>query len=93
MSRFSIVRYNDSQIRGTLMAISIAKLKANIYNILDDIIRTGQPVDIERRGKKLRILSLSTQHAQESKLHKLIARPEAIVGSPDDFTHLDWSHE
>jgi hypothetical protein len=75
------------------MAISITELRANIYNIVDDIIKTGQPVDIERSGKKLRILQVEAQTQVAGKLNKLIARPEAISGSPEDFTHIDWSHE
>lgn len=75
------------------MAISITELRANIYNIVDDIIKTGQPVDIERAGKKLRILSINDGQNYTGKLNKLIARPEAISGSPEDFTHIDWSHE
>jgi hypothetical protein len=75
------------------MLISVTELRANIYNIVDDVLRTGQPVDIERGGKKLRIMPISNEAAVTGKLNKLIARPEAITGSPEDFTHIDWSHE
>lgn len=77
------------------MTISATKLRANIYNIIDNIIKTGHPIDIERAGKKLRISLVSSNKPKdgEGKLSKLIPRPEAITGSPEDFTHIDWSHE
>jgi hypothetical protein len=50
-------------------------------------------VDIERAGRKLRIVPISSKTALTGKFNRLIQRPEAIVGSPDDFTHIDWSHE
>lgn len=75
------------------MSISITKLRANIYNILDEVIKTGKPVEITRAGKKLKIISIADTAQIERKLDKLIARHEAIIGSPEDFTHIDWSHE
>lgn len=76
------------------MAISVTELRTNIYNIVDEIIKTGQPVDIERAGKRLRILPLNNDYQTETgKLNRLISRPEVITGSPEDFTHIDWSHE
>ena len=28
-----------------------------------------------------------------SKLDRLISRPDAIVGDPDDLVEMDWTHE
>ena len=73
------------------MTMTVTELRANIYKIMDNIVKTGQPIDIERSGKKLRIIPIN--NPPEGKLNRLIARPEAITGSPEDFTHLDWSQE
>lgn len=74
------------------MTITVTELRSNIYKIMDNILTTGQPVEIERAGKILRIIPLVDRHP-ESKLNRLISRPEAITGSPEDFTHFDWSDE
>lgn len=75
------------------MAISLTELRANIYNIVDEIIKTGQPIEIERAGITLRIVPVENTYQPEGKMNKLIARHEVITGSPEDFTHIDWSHE
>lgn len=76
------------------MAISVTQLRANIYKIVDEIIETGQPIDIEREGMTLRIIPL--QHARlvkANKLERLIQRREVMTSSPEDYVHIDWSDE
>ena len=76
-----------------MMPITVTELRADIYNIMDNILKTGQPIEIERSGRKLRIVPYENRHQAAGKLSQLILRPEAITGSPEDFTHIDWSHE
>jgi len=38
------------------MAMSASELRQNIYNLLDEVLETGIPLEIERKGKKLRIV-------------------------------------
>jgi len=71
------------------MPISLTKLRADLYHIVDQVIETGIPVDIERNGKKVRIVAVE----KKSKLANLKPHPGTIVGNPDDFIHLDWSSE
>jgi hypothetical protein len=76
------------------MSISITQLRANIYNIVDDIIKTEQPVEIERDGVKLRIIAIHPEHpVKTKKIERLIARKEIMVGDPEDYVHIDWSDE
>jgi antitoxin (DNA-binding transcriptional repressor) of toxin-antitoxin stability system len=76
------------------MAISVTQLRANIYNIVDEIIKAGQPVDIERHGIMLRIMRVSAEYPLTvKKLDRLISRKEVMVGIPEDYVHTDWSHE
>jgi len=63
-------------------------LRENIYRILDEILETGVPVDIERKGKLLRIAAVEPR----SKLASLKSR-DLIVGDPEDLVHVDWSEE
>lgn len=76
------------------MPISVTQLRANIYNIVDEIISTGSPVDIERGGVTLRMMAISGKQASNTKkLDRLISRPDVMVNPPEDYVHIDWSHE
>ena len=37
------------------MALTATELRKNIYKLLDEILETGNPLEIERKGKRLRI--------------------------------------
>ena len=71
------------------MPISLTKLRADLYQIVDQVIETGLPVDIERNGKKIRIMALE----KKSKLNNIKQHPGTIVGNPEELVHLDWSLE
>lgn len=71
------------------MPISLTKLRTDLYNIVDQVIETGLPVDIERNGKIVRIIALE----QKSKLQYLKSHPGTMVGDPEEFVHLDWSED
>jgi prevent-host-death family protein len=71
------------------MPISLTKLRADLYKIVDQVIETGIPVEIDRNGKKVRIIAVE----QKSKLENLTPHPGTMVGDPEGFVHLDWSHE
>jgi antitoxin (DNA-binding transcriptional repressor) of toxin-antitoxin stability system len=73
------------------MKVTASKLRQDIYNILDNVLNTGTPVEIERKGKTLKIVAVDAPHA--SKLARLVPHPEALVGDPEDLVHLDWSGE
>ena len=70
------------------MRIKASKLRENIYRILDQVLETGVPVEIERRGKVLKIVC----EEPPSKLARLVPR-DYLRGSPEDLVHLDWSDE
>ncbi len=69
------------------MKLTATKLRENIYAILDQILATGEPVEIERHGRTLRLQPVDTG----SRLDRLVSRPDYIIGDPDDFVELDWS--
>ena len=71
--------------------ITASKLRENVYRILDEILETGVPVEINRRGKKLKIVR--ADEVTSSRLDNLIERPHAIVGDPEDLVHIDWSKQ
>ncbi len=62
------------------------ELRKNIYKILDQVLETGQPVEIKRRGSVLRIVPAEPV----DKFQRLTSRPEVIQGDPEDLVHLEW---
>jgi len=71
------------------MKITASKLRENIYKILDQVLETGAPVDIERRGRRLRIVPADAP--PRGKLDRLRPHPKTIAGDPEALVHLDWS--
>ncbi len=71
------------------MTISVTKLRANLYEIVDRVIETGVPVEIERKGERVRLEPAKPK----SKLQKLAKNPDTIVGDPEAIVHMDWSAE
>jgi hypothetical protein len=70
------------------MVVKPSRLRANLYRLLDHVLRTGEPIEIDRGGKKLLIVPKE----KPAKLNNL-ARRDVIVGDPEDLVHLDWSKE
>ncbi len=71
------------------MILTASKLRSDIYRILDHVLETGEPVEIERNGRRLRIVADDAP----TRLGRLIARPDVAVGDMEDFVHLDWSDD
>lgn len=74
-------------VLGSNMGITASKLRENVYRILDDVLATGVPVEIERNGRVLRIMAVDGPSTAD----RLVRRPDVVVGDSEDFVHLDWS--
>jgi hypothetical protein len=70
------------------MVVKPSRLRADLYRLLDRVLRTGEPIEIDRGGKKLMIVAKE----KRSWLSNLVRR-DVIVGDPEDLVHLDWSEE
>jgi len=68
--------------------ISASKLRSNIYRILDGVLETGVPVEIERNGRLLRIIA----EEAPSRLAGLDCH-DYLVGDPEAIVQMDWSDE
>ena len=71
------------------MAITASELRQNIYRLLDDVLETRVPLEIERKGQRLRIAPAESLE----KLDQLEEHPDFIIGDPEDLVHMDWSSE
>ncbi|MBC8509788.1 MAG: type II toxin-antitoxin system Phd/YefM family antitoxin [Chloroflexi bacterium] len=72
-----------------MKTITPTELRANIYNLLDEILNTGIPLEIKKGDKKLKIVPVD----HVDKLKNLIHRPEAIQGDPEELVEINWADE
>jgi antitoxin (DNA-binding transcriptional repressor) of toxin-antitoxin stability system len=70
------------------VVVKPSQLRANLYRLLDRVLRTGEPIEIDRAGQKL----LLVPKEKRGKLHNLTRR-DVITGDPEDLVHLNWSKE
>jgi antitoxin (DNA-binding transcriptional repressor) of toxin-antitoxin stability system len=68
--------------------VTASKLRENVYKLLDEVLETGEPLEVVRKGRKLRIVA----EKRGSKLSRLKKR-DFIIGDPDDLVHIDWAKE
>jgi hypothetical protein len=78
-----------TKTEGNVLATTASKLRANVYRMLDEVLETGQPLEIERNGRTLVI----APKEQQSIWDRLPRREGFIVGDPDELIHIDWSSE
>ena len=72
-----------------MKSVTPTQLRADIYNLLDEVLETGIPLEIRKGGKKLKIVALETV----DKFQNLEFRPEAIKGSPEELAEISWENE
>jgi Antitoxin Phd_YefM, type II toxin-antitoxin system len=67
--------------------VTVSELRRNIYQLLDQVLDSGVPLEIERKGRRLHIVP-----EPHDKLDNL-KRRDCLVGDPEDIVHMDWSQE
>jgi hypothetical protein len=72
-----------------MKTVTPTQLRADIYNILDEVLETGVPIEIKRGDKKLKIVPQETA----DKFKNLRYRPELIKGDPEELAELSWEDE
>ena len=72
-----------------MKTITVTELRGNIYNLLDEVLNTGISIEINKGGKKLKIMPAE----KANKLQNLISRPNVIKGNPDDLVGISWEKE
>ena len=65
------------------MSISLTALRQQLFNIVDQVIETGIPVEINRKGYTVKIVL----DDQKSKLANLSPH-DCIMGDPDELIDL-----
>ena len=70
------------------MIVTPSTLRQNIYRLLDQVIETGIPIEVKRKGIILKIIPSK----KKDKLENLKER-NIINCEPDELVHIDWSSE
>ena len=70
------------------MVITASTLRGNIYRLLDQVIESGQPLEIERKGSLLKIIP----EDRPAKMSRLI-KHRCLQGDPQSIVDIDWSDE
>jgi hypothetical protein len=68
------------------MAYSATKLRQNLYNILDSVIENGVPVEIERKGHILKIVS-----EKKKSIWEKLETHQIVKGDSEELVSIDWS--
>jgi hypothetical protein len=79
--------------------ITVTELRSDLYNKIDHVIATGLPLEIERKGHIVKIVSVdskvmtdvTTAPNRPSKFSRLVSRDNVINGDPADIVHINWS--
>ncbi len=71
------------------MKVTSTQLRQNIYKLLDEVLSTGVPLEIERNGKMLKIIA----ETPSSKLKNITPMKNLINCKPEELENIDWSKE
>jgi prevent-host-death family protein len=69
--------------------VTLTELSNNIEHLLDEVLETGIPIEINKNGKLLKIVSVE----KNDKLKNLIFKTDVIQGNPDDLVNISWEQE
>ncbi len=72
-----------------MKTVTPTELRMNIYNLLEEVLRTGVPIEIKKGDRLLKIVPVE----KANKLQNLVSRPEAIQGDPEELAALSWEAE
>lgn len=72
-----------------MRTITVTELRGNIYKLLDEVLDTGIPIEINKGARKLRIIPVT----KADKFQNLVSRPNVIKGNPDDLADISWESE
>jgi hypothetical protein len=71
--------------------LTASTLRENVYRVLDQVLDTGVAVEIERRGRRLRIVPAGkARRPGPGRLARLRAR-RYLLCEADALVHIDWS--
>jgi len=71
--------------------MTLTELRKNIYHVVDDVIRTGKTVKIQRKGKTV-FLCTGNRGGKLDRLRNAAGR-RALGCRPEEIISMDWEKE
>ena len=72
-----------------MRTVTPTELRANIYHLLDEVLSTGIPLEIQKGKQRLRIVPVE----EVDKFCNLQSRPDVIQGDPEELVAIHWEDE
>lgn len=72
-----------------MKTVTTSELRANIYQLLDEVLQSGMPIEIKKGDQRLRIVPVE----KVDKFMNLVSRSDVIVGDPEELVSLGWEDE
>ena len=72
-----------------MKTITATELRSNIYNLLDEVLASGIPIEIRKGQGRLRIIRVE----RIDKLQNLAKRHDVIQGDPEALVDVSWDDE
>lgn len=66
--------------------MNATKLRNNLYAVLDEVLETGKPVEITRKGRRLKIVPDDPVRKTDA----LVPHPD-VIDDPETIVHPDWT--
>ncbi|MEH2037146.1 type II toxin-antitoxin system Phd/YefM family antitoxin [Nostoc sp.] len=76
-------------LRKAMKKVTLTELSNNIERLLDEVLETGIPLEINKNGKLLKIVPIE----KKDKLKNLTLKSDAIQGNPGDLVNISWEQE
>lgn len=72
-----------------MKTVTATELRINTDQLLDEVLRSGFPIEVKRGDHRLRIVPVG----KSDKLKNLVYRPDVIRGDPQELASLSWEEE
>lgn len=69
--------------------ITPSQFRQDIYRLIDHVLVTGEPLEIVRKGRRLRLVA----EEPVDRVARIQGIRGLIQGDPEDLVELDWSAE
>lgn len=70
-------------------SVTPSQLRADVYHLLDRVLETGEPLEIRRKGRTLRLVP----DVPTDRLQRIRTNPDVIAGDPEDLIAISWAEE
>lgn len=72
------------------MKVTATKLRAELYQVLDRVLATGESIEVTRPEGTVVIKPLLSEKRSRPAKRKPKPNPNLVVGDPDELIHFDW---